>query len=168
MITYSKMLIIYTIGIGATLLATMMIYAAASQFFIDTLLDSISSNDFATAAIIILTLVGITFVSSFFISILVSTKVNKDRVMFASILSFVGTFLIIAGISILIIQFIYPTYLDDLNISGFEYFFVLPSLCIFYLGVYVMGQFIYLIIVIILLYFLVYVGILWLMESKGN
>lgn len=168
MISYSKVLITFTIGSGATLLATMMIYAAFSQFFIDNLLYSIDVNDFAMAAIIILSLVFITFVSSFLISVLVSTNINKDRVMFASILTFLFSFLFLSGISILIIKYGYPSYIDDLSISGFEYFFVLPALCIFYLGVYVMGQFIYLMLVIILLYYLIFVMILWVMESRDN
>lgn len=153
---------------GATLLTTMMIYAGFSQFFIDNLLNSIDANDFITAAIIILSLIFITFVSSLFISILVATGIDRGRAMFASIGAYVSTFLFIVGLCMAVIYIRYPSLVYGLDLGGVEYFLVFPMLSLFYVGVYVMDQFFYLIVVIIVLYYFIYVMLLWIMESRDN
>ncbi len=166
MISYSKVLTIFSIGIGSAILLTMMLYAAFSQFFIDNVLYNIDANELAIAAIIILSFVFITFVSSFVISILVSTRVDKNRVFYSSIFTFGLLFVSLLGFSVLIIEYAYPHLIDDLDISGADYLFVLPAMCLFYLSTYVLDTFINLIIIIIVLYFLVFVIFLWIMERS--
>lgn len=117
------------------------------------------------AAVIVLSFVFIAFVSAFVVSMLVTTKVDKDRVFWSSIFSFVSTFLLTLGISVFVIEVGFSQLIDDLPLSGIDYVLVLPPICIFYVGVYVFEEFIYLIITIVVVYFFLFVSFLWTMEK---
>lgn len=170
MLSYGKVLSIFSIGMGASILIMMMFYAGFSQFFIDNILYNLDINDFTIASIIILSFVFITFVSCYISGSLVSTGIDRSRVFYSSIMSLVSTFLLLLGLSTLIVIYVYPDYIDGLSLNGFEYLFALPSLCVFYMAIYVLDEFIYLNIVIIVMYFSMYTYLLWLIEkgSKEN
>ena len=149
-----------------------MVYAGFSQFFIDNILNNLEVSSLAMAALIILAFVFISFVSSFVVSILVSTKVDKNRVFYSSLFSFASTFLLTLGLSVLVVAIAYPQYVDDLPLSGIDYLLVLPPICVFYVGVYIFNEFIQLIITIVVVYFFLFVlflwTMLWIMEKKDN
>lgn len=168
MLSYGKVLSVFSIGIGASILVTMMFYAGFSQFFIDNIMDNLDTNDFATASIIILSFVFITFVSCFISGSLVATGISKKRVFYSSIATFVSTFLVLLGLCTLVVTYVYPEYIDDLSLSGFEYLFAFPSLCVFYITIYVFDEFVYFNIVIIVIYFSLFVYFLWAVEKKSN
>ena len=168
MISYTKILTVFTIGILSTILLMLMVYAGFSQFFIDNILHNLDVSSLAMAAVIVLSFVFIALVSSFAVSMLVTTKVDKNRVFWSSIFSFSLTFILTFGISVLIIGLAFPHLIDDLPLSGIDYVLVLPPICIFYVSVYVFEEFIFLIITIVIFYFFVFVSFLWTMVWIGK
>lgn len=166
MISYGKILTIFSVGIGASILIMMMFYAGFSQFFIDNILYNLDINDFATASIIILSFVFITFISSFVSGSLVATGIDKSKVIYSSTVTLISTFLVLLGLCTSIVFYVYPSYIDGLSLSGFEYLFALPSLCVFYVAIYVLDEFIYLNIVIIVIYFSLFTYFIWITDNK--